>query len=197
MNLSNYREMSGSDLRAGFQFEFHCQVCSRTWKSPFKPYRRAQLAAWVYRLSRFLNDRGGMFRGTNAIANLGEHRAREKALQEALALAGDRYTECPSCQKAVDEDCWDVRARLCQSCRTAGGGLVSPRRSESSEPSTGLEVAAPVAGLKCPNCSSPIGGGRFCAECGFDMASTHKTCPGCGTMCMRSSRFCLDCGHGF
>jgi predicted amidophosphoribosyltransferase len=42
-----------------------------------------------------------------------------------------------------------------------------------------------------------MGGGRFCAECGFDMASTHKSCPGCGTMCARAARFCPDCGHGF
>jgi membrane protease subunit (stomatin/prohibitin family) len=49
----------------------------------------------------------------------------------------------------------------------------------------------------CPNCRTPSSGGRFCGECGFDMASTHKSCPGCGTMVLRQARFCTDCGHSF
>ena len=57
---------------------------------------------------------------------------------------------------------------------------------------------APAAvGPVCPNCQVLSEGGRFCHECGFDMASTHKSCPGCGTTVSRQARFCPDCGHGF
>ncbi len=201
MNLKNYRDVSksGSDLRAGFQFEFHCEICSHTWQSPFRPYRRAQLSGLMYRLSRLLDDRGMLFRASNSVASAGEQGARDSALQDALVLAEQRYTECPACHKAVDEDCWDSRARVCQLCATKSGGRPAAsaerERGESSE-SVAVEAVS-GAGLKCPNCSSQIGGGRFCAECGFDMASTHKTCPGCGMLCMRSTRFCGDCGHGF
>ena len=51
--------------------------------------------------------------------------------------------------------------------------------------------------MNCPNCQTPSQGGRFCHECGFDMASTHKSCPGCGSVMPRAARFCTDCGHGF
>jgi hypothetical protein len=201
MNLKNYRDIgkSGSDLRAGFQFEFHCQICSQTWQSPYRPYRRAQLSGLMYRLSRLLNDRGMLFRASNSMANFGEQGARDSALQDALALAEQRYTECPECHKAVDEECWNARAGLCRLCATNGGGRSETAAGgERRESSAGTEAAARAGGgLKCPNCSSAIGGGRFCPECGFDMASTHKTCPGCGTLCMRSTRFCADCGHGF
>jgi hypothetical protein len=153
----------------------------------------------MYRLARLLNDRGSMFRASNAVATFGEQGARNSALEDALALAEQRYTECPACHKTVDEECWNARAGLCQLCATNSGER--PRVTagrEHGESSERADVAASSgAGLKCPNCSSPIGGGRFCAECGFDMASTHKTCPGCGTLCMRSTRFCGDCGHAF
>ena len=38
---------------------------------------------------------------------------------------------------------------------------------------------------------------RACHECGFDMASTHKSCPACGATMARQARFCTDCGHAF
>lgn len=201
MTLTNYRDVSrlGSNVNAGFQFEFVCGSCSRTWKSPFEPYRRGQLAGLIYKFAYFLGDRGASFRVSNAVADAGTNRARDSALQEAIKLAEQRYTECPSCAKAVCEECWDPRAQVCAAC--AGKGGRSPGRTDSAytaDTGSGRAAAADVsAGLTCPNCSSAIGGGRFCPECGFDMASTHKSCPGCGMMCARAARFCPDCGHGF
>ena len=58
-------------------------------------------------------------------------------------------------------------------------------------------AATAAATLACPNCQTPSQGGRFCHECGFDMASTHKSCPACGVTMMRQARFCTDCGHAF
>lgn len=208
MSLTNYRDVGsgGSNMHAGFQFEFQCGNCSRTWKSPFEPYRRGQLAGFLYRFSYFLGDRGSMFRATNVVADAGSNRAREGALQRALALAEPRYSECPSCVKAVCENCWDARAQTCEQC--AGKGGHAPQaggRAHDTEDGNGRmardgddgAAAVASAGLKCPNCSTAIGSGRFCEECGFDMASTHKTCPDCGTLCARATRFCADCGHGF
>jgi hypothetical protein len=200
MNLTNYREVSkgGSDVGAGFQFEFSCGVCSRAWKSPFKPYRLGQFAGLVYKFAYFLGDRGSMSRASSTVANVGSNRARESALQEALELAQPRYTECKGCQRVACEECFDQRSQLCESCtkkavRTQRDSIESNR---TVDPDSGAGAGA-SAGMKCPNCNTGMGNGRFCAECGFDAASTHKSCPGCGVMCTRAARFCPECGHGF
>ena len=103
MSLTNYREISerGSNTGAGFQFEFYCGCCSNKWKSPFEPYRRAQLAGFIYKLGRYLGDRGTFFRATNAVADVGAKGARESALHaigkigtvEALDFLCDRLRE--------------------------------------------------------------------------------------------------------
>ena len=206
MSLTNYRDVgrAGSNMNAGFQFEFYCGSCSRTWKSPFEPYRRGQLAGFIYRFAYFLGDRGSMFRASNVVADAGAHRARQGALDRAIELAEQRYNECPACVKIVCEDCWDAQARLCESCAVKGGQAPHDKRGRRAEADARSHDEQPPAaaserstGLNCPNCSARIGGGRFCEECGFDMASTHKTCPGCGTLCGRATRFCADCGHAF
>jgi hypothetical protein len=193
MSLTNYRDVSkpGSDVNAGFQFEFHCDNCPRRWASPYKPYRRGQLSGLIYKFAYFLDAHGSIFRATDAVSDAGEKRAREAALQDAIRLAEQRYTECPGCGKAVCEDCWNPRAQRCEACQGKGEPMSGGRGpSASSGGNAG-------AGLACPNCRAAFGGGRFCAECGFDMASTHKSCPGCGATCTRTARFCPDCGHGF
>lgn len=201
MALTNYRELSksGSDTQAGFQFEFHCGNCTRTWKSPFKPYRKGQLAGLIYKFAYFLGDRGGMSRTSSSIADVGAERARSSALQDALELAEERYAECTECRRTVCEDCWNMGAQRCVRCNGEGGGSRARAGDTSSGGSGGASRSGAVGGdsLKCPNCSATSDGGRFCSECGFDMASTHKSCPGCGTLCSRSARFCTDCGHAF
>lgn len=195
MSLTNYQDVSkaGSDVNAGFQFEFYCGNCSRRWKSAYKPYRRGQLSGLIYKFAYFFDNHGSMSRASDAVAGAGAKRAREAALQEAIGLAEQRYNECPSCKKTVCEDCWNPRTQRCESCEGKGeqpsGGRDSPAASSGG--------GNAGAGLACPNCRAAFGGGRFCAECGFDMASTHKSCPGCGAMCTRAARFCPDCGHGF
>ena len=44
--LTNFRDISTNPgaMGAGFQFEFICESCGDTWKSPFKPYRVGQAA---------------------------------------------------------------------------------------------------------------------------------------------------------
>jgi hypothetical protein len=194
MNFTNYREVSkgGSDTNAGFQFEFSCGNCSRTWRSEFKPYRLGQLAGLIYKFAYFFGDRGAMSRTSTSIANVGSTRARQSALNEALETASQRYAECKSCQKLVCEECFDQRSRLCAPCASREN-----RSHPGSEVARNDGNASASVNSKCSNCGTAMGGGRFCAECGFDAASTHKSCPGCGVMCTRAARFCPECGHGF
>lgn len=201
MSLTNYQDASkaGSSVDAGFQFEFYCGNCSRRWKSPFKPYRRGQFSGLIYKFAYFLDMHGRMSRASSAVSDAGEKRARQAALAEAIGLAEQRYTECPGCNKCVCDDCWNPRTQRCESCTgksdERSGGRNAPVAASGGD-SAGAGTGT-VAALSCPNCRAAFGSGRFCAECGFDMASTHKSCPGCGAMCTRAARFCPECGHGF
>ena len=191
--MNNYTDLSssGAEVDAGFQFEFSCQSCGETWRSAFKPYRRGQLAGWLERLSYLIGGSATFQanRGAGGLASLGWKDARESALGQALGQARQLYSECGSCRKVVCRKCWNAQSGQCNAC--AG-------EMQRGAHLDGARAAAPAAGgLACPSCGQGTGGGRFCEACGFDLAATHKSCPGCGTMVTRQARFCADCGHGF
>ena len=185
MGLENYRDLSaaGSDINAGFQFEFSCTNCSRKWKSPFKPYRMGQISGFFGRFAFLISDGAKAGRFASGAADYGARNAKAAALQEAMVSAEKIFSSCGTCKKGFCEDCLDNRNQ-CEGCRKEGD---LAHGGNSSQPSAHA----------CPNCGTGSNGGRFCAECGFDMASTHKSCPGCGTLTERAARFCGDCGHGF
>src|SRR5262245_49754747 len=108
MDLTNYQDVSkvGASVNAGFQFEFRCGNCSRTWKSPYKPYRRGQLSGLLYKVGYFIRGFSMVSRASSAISDTGEKHARQVALKEAIVLAEQRYSLCPGCKGAVCEDCW-------------------------------------------------------------------------------------------
>ena len=194
---TNYRDISppAGDVGAGFQWEFVCESCGETWKSPFRPYRAGQAAGLFRRFGWVLNEfyRVGALtdlvfkvgRATGGTAELGGSKPKMEALQEALGLAKDRYHVCSNCRTSVCENCWVDSSDVCIKCEKATGSLQQGSSASAS------------SAMACPNCQTASQGGRFCHECGFDMASTHKSCPGCGTTMARAARFCTDCGHGF
>lgn len=200
MTLKNYhdRSVSSHDVGAGFQFEFYCESCSSTWKTPFKPYRAGQLSAMMQRgallggdvasaLGKFGKIFSDLYRIGRAGSSVSGHtssKAYQSALAEGLAMAENRYHRCGTCKKTVCDECWNEDEQACQNC--------TKERSQAMRGGQGVGGA-----MVCANCQTPSQGGRFCHECGFDMASTHKSCPGCGSTMPRSARFCTDCGHGF
>jgi hypothetical protein len=190
MTLQNYREITagGDDLDAGFQFEFSCAECGRVWRSPFKPYRMGQLNGVLRRVGSLFSGRI-VDAAANGLSGVGARGAKDAALAEAQALAAERYVECPACHRAVCKDCMDTRDGICTGCARR---QADPHQA-GSMPSGGRAMPA----MTCPGCGRAHAGGRFCAECGFDMAATHKTCPGCGVLAPRQARFCVDCGHAF
>ena len=192
MALTNYRELEagGRGLDAGFQWEFFCANCDRRWSSPFKPYRQGQVNGLMARVAGLVSGRKASSVGGD-VSDLGWRRARESALSEAQGLAATRYAECPRCHKAVCGECVDRELGTCLPC--AG----QQRQEDAAKESGRAEPTRRAAQMSCPNCQQTHPGGRFCAACGFDLASTHKTCPGCGALAARQARFCTDCGHGF
>jgi hypothetical protein len=193
MALENYRDMStsGNDVSAGFQFEFYCSNCSHKWKTPFKPYRMGQITGLLSRFAFFFTDMRTAGRATGNFADIGSRGAREKALAEAMPQAESRYTVCSACGEAACGDCFSVPDDTCHACL-----LKASNKAQDASRQAAAEMGEQLAHA-CPNCRCAHAGGRFCAECGFDMASTHKSCPGCGAMTARQSRFCTDCGHSF
>lgn len=189
--MDNYRDASvgATGTEAGFQFEFSCQHCSRTWRSPLRAYKRGRLAGWLDWVMFSVGGRGAHLarQGVTGLARVGFEGAREAALAEALGLAKPNYSECPGCRKWICRDCRDTASGLCPNCKSENS------REAHLDGRRGAEAASPA----CPSCGQPSGGGRFCEGCGFDLASTHKSCPGCGAMVTRAARFCADCGHGF
>ncbi|MFK4707656.1 ribosomal protein L32 [Roseateles asaccharophilus] len=193
LSLTNYRDVSTSmsDVSAGFQFEFYCEKCGETSRSAFRPYRKGQITGWLSRFAFMFHDLSKASRATGAFAEAGGSGAKAEALEEARALAAALYERCTGCRKWVGRECWDGNAGSCRDCATkaaanSGGGYGSQGG-----------YGAASGGAACPNCQTASQGGRFCHECGFDMASTHKSCPACGITLPRSARFCTDCGHGF
>lgn len=190
--MDNYSELSAGvgDGQIGFQFEFRCQSCDAKWRSAFKPYRRGQIAKWIDKLTYFVDGRATSMarRGSGGLADIGSKGARDAALGEALAQARQLYSECGNCRKQVCRKCWDSDSGQCTGCANASG------RAEHLD---GVAAVADGGGIACPACGQRAGSGRFCEACGFDLASTHKSCPGCAAMVARSARFCADCGHGF
>lgn len=189
--FKNFRDVSPStsDVSAGFQFEFYCDACGETWRSPFRPYRKGQITGWLTRFAFMFSDLYKAGRATGAFSDAGANSAKSEALTDAQALAAQRYQHCPECHNAVCGDCWDDRGEQCVAC--------SNRAKTPNTSGYGSGASNGAAATACPNCQTASQGGRFCHECGFDMASTHKSCPGCGSTMPRQARFCTDCGHGF
>jgi hypothetical protein len=197
MALTNYRDLSTSsgDLGAGFQFEFYCESCGDSWKTPFKPYRAGQAAGLFRRFGYLLNEfykigaltdilyKAGRATGTSV--EVTGSKAKTAALEEAQGLAARRYDRCSNCHTMVCTNCFNESSGLCIKCEAGAG--------HGAQTAAGAGTSSVV----CPNCQTESQGGRFCHECGFDMASTHKSCPGCGATMARQARFCTDCGHGF
>lgn len=190
--MKNYKDLSktGSDVSAGFQFEYFCQHCDFVWTSPFKPHRLGQLTGWITRLTFLMTDLNKAGKATGALSDSGSRGAHEEALMASQAQAKRYFNACPECKKQACDNCWDDSQNLCKGCLDSQR---SPQGGSAYRDDGGGHDATP----RCANCQVPSTGGRFCHECGFDMASTHKGCPGCGGVMPRAARFCTDCGHGF
>jgi hypothetical protein len=173
MELDNVRDLSssGSGFSSGFQFEFYCRRCSRKWKSTFKPYRVGQFTTLVARLSSTFGVGHTAGQAAVGYSDYGSRKAREEALAEAIRQAEKLYTVCSSCKEAVCGDCLGTDGATCRAC------IEETSRASSASAEQAAVRSREQAASACPNCGTGSSGGRFCSECGFDMASTHKSCP--------------------
>lgn len=190
MALDNYNDLSQGNN--GYQFEFYCAHCNRRWKSEFQANRLGQFTSLLANISQFINGTRQLSNNSHKLSGMRADSAYRSALKDAQGQAAHMYVACGVCDHVVCNNCFSAQEQACERCVEQQAHGHGGRSEAGSAPS-----AHGSSGPACPNCSTPSGSGRFCAECGFDMASTHKSCPGCGSMCERATRFCADCGHGF
>ena len=174
--LPGHSAPAGRDVNAGLPVRVSCAGCATAWRSPFKPYRMGQVDGL---LSRFDLPRsppcgtagrtGLQFRRLRLTRRQGRGARGSHDARRAL------YRDCPQCHDTVCEDC-STRAGDVQVLHREGERR--PRHEAGACGSGGPRRRAP----QLPQLPRADDGGRFCAECGFDMAITHKTCPACGAM---------------
>lgn len=77
----NHRDLCiPSGTGAGFQFEFYCQCCNDTWRSPFEAFRSGQVSGWLSQAQGVL---GSLFGNTGYA--LGSAAAAEAGRQARAA----------------------------------------------------------------------------------------------------------------
>lgn len=90
---SNYRDLCQQNgTGAGFQFEFYCQGCSDTWRSPFAPYRSGQASGWMRELGSFASNLlggigGSLDEAVDGLAKAGWGTSRDAAFKDAITAA--------------------------------------------------------------------------------------------------------------
>ncbi len=73
-----------------------------------------------------------------------------------------------------------------------GGGVIQqPQAPAHTAPSPTTES------LACPSCQAQVPAGRFCAQCGAELAPQPRFCPSCGQQGASGAKFCSQCGTAF
>lgn len=65
------------------------------------------------------------------------------------------------------------------------------------QPVQPVQPAQPGGTVPCPQCKANVPGGKFCQECGANLAPRPRFCPSCGTQATGTARFCASCGTAF
>ncbi|HEX8696105.1 MAG TPA: zinc ribbon domain-containing protein [Longimicrobium sp.] len=196
----NYNDLSTDQ---GFQFEFYCEHCHDSWRSPFDRYA-AGTAESVLGAAEGLF--GGFF-GTarNAISQVrgaGWSKARDAALRKAVEQAKEHFHRCPRCANHMCDNCWNEDEGTCISCVPRLDPELAAIRREAKL-NRAREVAYASAEVSqadlqervvsCRDCGAPVGRGKFCPECGTP-TSLNRTCSGCSAEVPSSAKFCPECG---
>lgn len=208
----NYRDLSiQSGTGAGFQFEFYCECCNDTWRSPFEAYTSGRASGWMQQASGLLgNILGGVgYSVDNAVdglARAGWGTARDDAFRHAITAAKQHFHRCAQCHNYACARCWNEDSGLCQRCVPDLAASVQVARQEgrreaaverAREAGAGLGASVDVTTahqLVCPSCNAETRGAKFCPQCGHHLA-VAAACGGCHATVPAGSRFCPECGR--
>ena len=206
----NYKDTSKeSGVNAGFQFEFFCEHCNDTWRSPFVSYKRGQVSGWLGKIAGMVGGSLGDVSSTvGGLAESGYGEAHDEAFRKAIEQAKIHFHRCAKCSNYVCDRCWNTDKGLCSGCAPSAEVEI-----ESSKAMGELQAASEKAleegkkrgakldvnrdrQLLCPECNAETKGAKFCPECGAKLAVTNK-CPGCKAEVSPGVKFCPECGKKF
>ncbi|MCC9307604.1 zinc ribbon domain-containing protein [Kitasatospora sp. RB6PN24] len=208
---NNYRDLCEQHgTGAGFQFEFSCQRCWDTWRSPFEAFTAGRAAGWVGKgVSAAWNLLGGngstISNAADGLAGAGWGSSRDAAFQRAVAAAQQHFHRCARCTHHVCDKCWNAAQGLCLACApdTAAEAEAARHRglndqvterayAAGQQQGAGWDVTAPRQ-LVCPQCGTETHGGAFCTGCGHRLANPAP-CGSCGGELPTGAAFCPGCG---
>jgi hypothetical protein len=203
----NYRDLSEADgVDAGFQFEFYCERCNDTWRTPFQPYRSGQASGWAQKAAgMFGGVLGGASTAIRGLAEAGFNSARDGAFKEAIEGAKGHFHRCAQCFQYNCASCFDKSKGLCYNCAPDVNVVIQTARAQGMV--QGAAAQATSAGLSagqkldvktehqlvCPSCSAETHGAKFCPECGTKM-NQKAACNACQAALEPGTKFCGECG---
>jgi hypothetical protein len=196
---------------AGFQFEFYCECCNDTWRSPFQPYTSARASGWMQEAGGLLGNLLGAVgysvdNAVDGLARAGWGSARDEAFRQALAAAKQHFNRCAQCHDHVCAGCWNADTGLCRRCAPDLAASVQTARHQGQREAAmerAREAGAGLAGqvdvqavrqLVCPACHAETRGAKFCPQCGHALAVAAH-CSRCNATLPAGSRFCPECGQ--
>ena len=204
-NYSDISRQGGTD--SGFQFEFYCECCNDTWRSPFVAYRSGQASGWIGRASGLL---GGVLNqaasAVDGMAEAGWGKARDRAFEEAIESAKAHFKRCARCRQYVCARCWNTSNGLCLTCAPSAEVEIEAARAQGEVYGAGekavnegiqrgkrMDVKRDRQ-LVCPDCGAETKGAKFCPECGMKLA-VKASCTACGSEADPGAKFCPECGE--
>lgn len=187
----------------GFQFEFYCERCHDTWRSPFDRYTAGTFENVLGAADSLL---GGLFgsarNAVGQVAGAGYSKAKDAALQSAAKQAANHFHRCPRCSNHFCDNCWNGDEGVCVGCipRLDAELAEIQREAKLMKAREAALAAATVSEedlathvLSCRDCGAAVGRAKFCPECGKPVSLT-RTCPKCSADVPVSSKFCPECG---
>lgn len=205
--VQNFSDLSTDK---GFQFEFHCAHCGKTYRTRFKPTVTGTVSTVLDGASSLL---GGFFSRAADISDRVRSASWEKAHDEAFEAAvkeiDDTFFQCPRCNSLVcREKCLNTKRGLCKGCAPDLGVEMSAAQASHSVQEIWAHAAMAEEDKKlaaenwrqtiratCPNCEEPLAvNAKFCPACGTKLKAPGH-CTECGATLTPEAKFCPDCGQ--
>jgi membrane protease subunit (stomatin/prohibitin family) len=196
----NHRDHSTD---SGFQFEFFCERCHESWRSPFDRYAAGTVDN-VLGMAEGLF--GGMFHGARhaigRVKTAGWQSARDGAFRRAVGQAQSHFHRCPRCSNHHCDECWNADEGVCITCvprldaeiaAISRDAKLRKAREVAYESATVAPADLEARVVSCPKCSAAVGRAKFCPECGTPV-SLSRACGACSAEIPTSSKFCPECG---
>jgi len=181
----------------GYKFRFHCDRCADGVESQYVASAANLLKTGLQVFSMF-RVFGGYARGAVEGIDRGlRGKERDAAYEQAVNEAKVHFSKCSRCGHWVCTHCFNAAAGLCEGCAPDAHEAAAVRKAQRAAEQRVADVdqnpAAGLSAVTCPICSAPSGGGKFCQQCGANLAAERR-CQSCQSSLLPNAKFCGECG---